>query len=110
MFPLSKELIYYKDKKCTQKLPFEGVTQKIIGDRIVRRGEDGSATVYMRNESPHDYEIRNIISQPNVYVNVSKDVVAVDDVVEINISWTVPADLEKPFEADFILEGDFIIK
>ena len=110
MFPLSKELIYYKDQECTQQLPFEGGIQKIIGNKIVKRGEDGYATVYMRNESPHDYEIQNIISKANVTVNVSKDFIAVGDVVEINIGWTVPEDLEKPFEADFTLEGDFIIR
>jgi len=113
LIPVSRELVYYEDVKCTKPFPYdkEQQRQKILSPDAVRVGESGSMIVYLRNESKNDWEITGVtLGHESLKLNINKQIIKSGDILEITLNWTVPEDLNEPYRTDFLLEGEFIIR
>jgi len=113
LIPISRELVYYKDKKCTQPFPYDKQRQKqsILSPDAVRVGESGSMIVYLRNESKNDWEITGItLGHKSLTLKINKRLIKSGEVVEITLSWSVPENLTSPYQTGFVIEGEFIIR
>lgn len=77
-----------------------------------RKGESGGLTVYLRNERKNDWDILNIIVEDNtLQIDVNKQTIRSGEVATLTLSWGVPKNYpDKPYKADFRVEGEFIIK
>jgi len=111
LIPISRELIYYKDAECTKIFPYEGDNQKIVNEDAIRQGESGSLTVYLRNESKHDYEIKEVfLGDKYLSIELSNRKITSGNVITVTLTWTVPDTLEKPLRVSFAFDGEFIVR
>jgi len=113
LIPVSRELVYYKDAKCTKPFPYDKQQQKqkILSPDAVRVGESGSMIVYLRNESKNDWEITGItLGHESLTLNIDKKTIKSGEKAEIVLNWNVPEDLTVPYQTGFIIEGEFIIR
>ena len=111
--PESRELIYYRDRGCKKPYPFvgEGMTrQRIVSSRAVRQGKSGTQKIYLKNRSSYEYQIiQFLISNRTLDVRVNKSVIPSGGVAVVTLVWSIPKNQEVPFEAPFVMEGNFIV-
>jgi len=111
LIPISKELIYYQDKECTKPFPYEGDYQKITNKNAIRQGESGSLTVYLRNESKNNYEIKEVfLGNKGLSIEISNRKIKSGGVITITFTWIIPENQEKVFRVSFAFDGDFIVR
>jgi len=110
LIPASSELVYYVDEKCEKPFPFEEGKQRIISEDAVRQGDNGKMTVYLRNESKNVFVINAIKTGDMTKIHASNHTIKSGEAIKIDLEWTIPEDLEDPFQTGFRVEGDFIIR
>ena len=111
VFSLS-DLVFYKDEECTKQFDLdEENLQHIINEEAISQGQSGQVSVYLKNESPNDFELQEIkILDEKIDIAVDHYYIKSQDKAKVTLTFFVPEDAIKPLKGRFILEGEYIIR